>query len=258
MGTTLNIQNSNSFIYFLETIFEKNKVDNIIDLYFLGTATFWNNATIFWQVDIENKVKGGKMILYKKSGKRTQYINWVHSYLIKLNQLTDYNLNQCLFGEHLLKLQPNKTVALVESEKTACLMSLFFEKYLWLATGSLTGLKIKKMEVLKEREIVIYPDLGTSKNNTSPFQLWNGKCKEFKALGFDISISDLLEKNATEEQRESGFDIADYFIENQTKERYKKESEKDKFIYSFCNRNPHLKTLIKVLDTRKENGGKYY
>jgi len=214
---TLETRDSNNFIYFLNTILKKEQVDKIIDLYYLGTTTFWNNSTVFWQIDIENKVRAGKMIMYKKTGKRTKYINWVHSELIKRNHLSNYNLKQCFFGEHLLNQYQKKTIALVESEKTACLMSQFFDKYLWLSTGSLTGLKIKKMDALKDRKIILYPDLGISKNNITPYQFWSKRCEEFKALGFDISISDLLEKKATEEQRKSGFDIADYFIENQSK-----------------------------------------
>ena len=35
----------------------------------------------------------------------------------------EWELSQCLFGEHLLSLYPDRTVALVESEKTAVICS---------------------------------------------------------------------------------------------------------------------------------------
>lgn len=47
----------------------------------------------------------------------------------------EWELPQCLFGEHLLKKYPNKTVALVESEKTAIICSALMPDYIWLATG---------------------------------------------------------------------------------------------------------------------------
>ena len=59
----------------------------------------------------------------------------------------------------------SKTIAIVESEKTACIMSMLFEKYLWMATGSLNGLNYNKIKPLKKRAIILYPDLGQSINN---------------------------------------------------------------------------------------------
>jgi hypothetical protein len=46
-------------------------------------------------------------------------ISWVHSVL----KLPNYNLSQCFFGEHLL-IDTTKTVAIVESEKTAVIASV--------------------------------------------------------------------------------------------------------------------------------------
>jgi uncharacterized protein DUF6371/zinc ribbon protein len=213
VNSSLNTSLNNNFLTFLNSIFEFEKVESIIKLYRIGTASFWNNATIFWQIDIENKVRGGKMIMYKKTGKRTRYINWVHSYKIKHNQISEFNLNQCFFGEHLLNQFPEKTIALVESEKTACIMSQIFEKYIWMATGSLSGLSIKKLKILKDKKIILYPDLGLSENKISPYSFWKERCQEFIQQGYDVSISDLLEKNGTENQKKLGYDIADYFIE---------------------------------------------
>ena len=49
----------------------------------------------------------------------------------------NWELTQCLFGEHLLSAidEKQKTVALVESEKTAIIASCIMPKYIWLATG---------------------------------------------------------------------------------------------------------------------------
>ena len=41
--------------------------------YKIGTANFWNFGTIFWQVDSKYNVRGGKVIIYNTSGKRTKY-----------------------------------------------------------------------------------------------------------------------------------------------------------------------------------------
>ena len=250
-------EEENNFIVFLKTNFNSHQINDVIDLYKIGTATIWRNSTIFWQIDINNNVHSGKMILYKRSGKRTKYINWVHSYLLKTGLISEFNLKQCLFGEHLLN-NSKKDIAIVESEKTACIMSIFFDKYIWMATGSLTGLTLAKIEVLKTRKIILYPDLGIEHGNYSPYTLWKSRCEEFQKLGFDINISDLLERNCTEEERKLGLDLADYFLQNLSKKPYIEETKEDEMVYRLCDKNIHIRTLIKTFDITKKNGEQYY
>jgi hypothetical protein len=40
-----------------------------------------------------------------------------------------FNINQCLFGLHLINESNQKTIAVVESEKTAVLISVFKPQY---------------------------------------------------------------------------------------------------------------------------------
>lgn len=56
------------------------------------------------------------------------FVSWAHSEL----QLSDFHLKQCLFGEHLLKSSASSSVMLVESEKTAIIMSHFIPDYIGL------------------------------------------------------------------------------------------------------------------------------
>ena len=77
-------------------------------------------------------------------------IDWVHNKLKKSSRLPqDFNLQQCFFGEHLLALYPDKTVAVVESEKSALIASAVFPGLIWLAAGNLNGISIEKCQVLK-------------------------------------------------------------------------------------------------------------
>ena len=82
--------------------------------YNIGTSSRYNGGTtVFWQIDTNNKVRTGKLIKYNPSnGKRIKNnTNWVHSVL----KISNFNLKQCLFGEHLLNQFPNKTIGIVES-----------------------------------------------------------------------------------------------------------------------------------------------
>lgn len=125
----------------------------------------------------------------------------------------DFNLQQCFFGEHLLKIYPDKQVAIVESEKSAIIASCIMPELVWLAAGSLNGLSVEKCQILKGRDIMLYPDLGA-------FDKWSIKATEIqKQYNREITASTLLEVEANESDRTNGLDIADFRI-TQIKENY--------------------------------------
>lgn len=70
----------------------------------------------------------------------------------------DWQLSQCLFGEHLLKTHPDKVVVLVESEKSAVIGSAIFPDYVWLATGGKSQMREEKLRVLSGRTVLLFPD----------------------------------------------------------------------------------------------------
>ena len=108
-----------------------------------------------------------------------------------------------MFGEHLLQ-DKTKPVAIVESEKTAVIASVYLPRFIWLAVGSLTNLNAEKCSVLKGRSVILFPDLNG-------FEKWNTKAKELSHIA-RITVSDLLERKATETERKQGLDLADYLI----------------------------------------------
>jgi hypothetical protein len=138
----------------------------------------------------------------KGKTKESAHITWVHT---KLN-IPNENIKKCLFGEHLINEEPRKPIALVESEKSAIIASLFFPHFIWLATGGLGNLTFEKLKPLTSRKIVLFPDLGALK-------LWQEKAK-YLGQWYDITISDYLELNATEDEKANKYDIADYLLKN--------------------------------------------
>jgi hypothetical protein len=202
---SLKQYNENNFVQFLKNHFGSEITCKLISKYFIGTSKLWKGATVFWQIDIRGKIRTGKIMLYSvTTGKRIKephnHINWVHSAL----KLGEFHLQQCLFGEHLLKDEPNKPVAIVESEKTAIIASVYLPQFIWLAVGSLTNLTAEKCGILKRRIVTLFPDLNG-------FEKWRSKAKELSHIA-TFTISDLLERKATEAEREQGLDLADYLI----------------------------------------------
>ena len=255
LTSSLTSYHENNFSKYINSVFTEKQTNKMINEYKIGTALNWYNSTIFWQIDIHQNIRGGKLINYQKNGKRTKLINWVHALKIKHQELEYFNLKQCLFGEHLV-LNNEKPIAIVESEKTACIMSIVFPKYLWLATGSLRGLTKEKLIPIRNSRIVLYPDLGMNDKNSSPYEIWYNNHLELKQLGFDIHISDLLEKNSSKEQRIKGLDIADYFLVNQKRKPTKIVTKSESEILKLYMKNKNLKTLIEVFDLTDLNNKK--
>lgn len=201
---SLKSHETNYFVNFLIDLFGVEVAGELVSHYFIATSIHWNGATVFWQIDSQGKVRTGKIMLYSPTtGKRVKepfnHINWVHKAL----KLPVFELRQCLFGEHLL-IDKTKPVAIVESEKTAVIASLYLPQFIWLAVGSLTNLNAEKCSILKGRVVTLFPDLNG-------FEKWSSKAKELSHLA-TFTVSDLLERKATEAEREQGFDLADYLI----------------------------------------------
>lgn len=195
---------ANHFVQFLITLFGVEVASEVVSRYFIATSKHWHGATVFWQIDTKGKVRTGKIMLYNPiTGKRVKepfnHISWVHKAL----KQPVFDLQQCLFGEHLL-IDKTKPVAIVESEKTAVIASVYLPQFIWLAAGSKDGLNADKCKVLKGRAVILFPDLNG-------FDKWSSKAKELSHLA-TFTVSDLLERKATEAERKQGFDLADYLI----------------------------------------------
>ncbi len=196
-------QQTDNFTMFLKSKFRSDEVFNAMQNYFItGTNKCWNNTTVFWQINANEQIQGAKMMLFDRlTGKRIKepynHINWLH----KAIKEPDFVLAQCLFGLHRINEDYLKTIAIVESEKTAIMMSIFLPDFIWLATGSKANFKFELLEPIKHRCIIAFPDKGEFKN-------WQRKAENMRLQGVNIAVSELLEQT----EFESGFDLADYYL----------------------------------------------
>ena len=186
----------------------KEVLKRLQEEYRLGATR--DGAAIFWQIDRGGKVRTGKVIQYNpedghriRKG-RTSAVNWIHSILKKQRVLPEeWQLSQCLFGEHLLKSNPDKVVVLVESEKSAVIGSAIFPGYVWLATGGKSQMKEEKLRVLTGRTVLLFPD-------ADGYAEWKQRAGDMNFCR--AIVSDIIEKNATPEQKADHIDIADWII----------------------------------------------
>jgi hypothetical protein len=211
---------NNNFAQFLINRFSEEIAIEKISQYHIGTSKHQfssidypgyrsdKGSTVFWQIDINGKVRTGKIMLYDTdSGKRIKepfgHISWAHKAL----KIEGFNLSQVLFGEHLVGKFPDKPVAVVESEKTAIIASIYLPVYNWVAVGALTNLKPDRCTALKGRKVYLFPDLKC-------FDKWKSRAEELRIAlpGTSIITSEILEKNSSDQDKQDGLDIADFML----------------------------------------------
>ena len=200
----INYKNNN-FVLFITNLFGKESAQKAVKKYLIGTSKYWKGATVFWQIDDNQKVRHGKIMLYNSdNGKRKKdevgkaFISSVRCIL----KLKDFNLKQCLFGLHLVNEIDTKIIGLVESEKTAIMLSMFKPDYTWLATGSKGGLKYEFLKPIRDYKIICFPD-------KSEYNDWSFKATELNSLGFNVRVNDYIENTPCK----AGTDLADIIAE---------------------------------------------
>jgi hypothetical protein len=230
----------NNFIQFLKTLFSEEKVNEAVRKYLIGNWSSWEGTTVFWQIDQQENVHHGKVMMFNSdTGKRCKKEDGsgVFSTVRSLLKLVGFELRQCLFGLHLID-ENTKVVALVESEKTAVIMSLFKPEYTWLAAGSKGGFKYEFLKDIKHYQIVAFPD-------KTEYSDWLNTAVKLNGIGFKITVNDLLENL----DYPVGSDLADVLIEERKKEVIEySEAELDKIrdqiVYSDESIEIHRKRLV--------------
>ena len=169
--------------------------------------------------------------------------DWKARYcLFGLHQLADakvYGLEFMVNGNHpdgnSINYKPSTInpqdciIAIVESEKTAIICSELIPMLswqsaishkpdsinlpvIWLATGGSNNLSVQSLQPLKGKKIIIFPDTDPQ---GSTYQEWLTIATEAsKQFGHPVTVSNLLERHASEDQKRRKIDIADFLIES--------------------------------------------
>ena len=188
--------------------------------YHLGCSR--DGGVIFWQIDTLGQIFDGKIMYYRPDCHRDheRHPQWVsnrlkHHYLGDDKELiASIPSCHCLFGTHLLSLADGAdnadTMAVVEAEKTAVILSEHYPAYLWLAAGGLFELTAEKLFPLHHHRIVLFPDTDP---DLKAYTHWYEVAHEARRLyGCTITVSPLLELNATPEQKQRKIDLVDYLF----------------------------------------------
>lgn len=232
----------NNFFQFLKSLFGERVATDLFNKYLLCTSAHWKGAALFPQVDEAGRLRQVKIMLHNPlTGKRMKegalverFDKTTRSYVTEvtekpcsviygrfINEKTkDLNLVQTFFGCHLLSEHPDKIVCVVESEKTAVIASVYWPKFIWLATGGASGCRWRENETykgLKGRSVTFFPDHGyfNLKTGKTCFQEWQERCERIADVlpGTRVHASDLLEKRLEGQERKDT-DLADLLLEH--------------------------------------------
>lgn len=249
----INRQSAKSdFCQWLVTMFPYDDVKAAVERYHLGTTN--DGHVIFWRIDAKGFVRSGKIMKYGSDGHRLRNgekdtTDWIHARLRnqwqrshderikdifrrigKANPMTPdkWQLNQTLFGLHILHDAPKDTpLCIVESEKTAVIMSVLKPDFIWLSCGGFSMLDVcllNSLDVLKGHRVLVFPD--KSKDGHNFFAGWKDVCSRYPDL--NLCVTDFLE----ESNLNGGDDIADLYLAGRTPDKPKTIKVNIKF-------NPH-------------------
>ena len=220
----------NNLARWLYTQFPEEQVAEVLARYHTGSSR--DGRIIYWQIDEHGQVRAGKVMAYDLDGHRMKdgkgNVCWVHSMKIDGIRFDEMLAPQCLFGEHLAPLlspQGGKTAmpeysplgeiegaAIVESEKTALIMSLVCPDKVWLATGGKANFKESMLAPLIGLEVTVYPDADALHD-------WYTRAVEMnRTLGTRLHIPtgyyNLMDHD---EARREGRDLADILLREEGK-----------------------------------------
>ena len=224
---------------------QRKRVDEMIGLYNVGHGR--NGHTIFWQLDEKGRLRTGKMMKYYPPGhpkfghrdKESSWnFDWIHATLSrhwdderkemvseppypfpKIYNPEKQEARLTFFGMHLLDKWKRKdidqTVHIVESEKTALVMSAAYGNHvqdLWMACGGLEMLSRERLQPIidQRRRIILYPDRDGIEKwrikaeqlhydrltiDTTPVTKWWKPCDGEKADIADVVVRIINESN---------------------------------------------------------------
>ena len=191
---------NSAYLAWLESRFGSERALHIADEYYVGGIA---DRAVFWQVDGEGCIRTGKIMAYDEhTGKRLKgegTVDWVHAVMRREGSLPEeWELVQCMYGEHLLGRYPDRDVALAEGAKTAHIGAILMPNMVWVAVDSMMALTSDMLRPLKGRRVILFPDEGKG------YEVWTSKIEAIASeVGFQYHVSSFMEG------REKGADIAD-------------------------------------------------
>ena len=175
------------------------QMDHAARRYRLGRSR--SGRTIFWIIDQQGHIRDGRI-----------GTSWVSTMLKNREPqlLRDWHPQHCLYGLHLLSAP--SSVAVVEREEAAVVLSELLPGHLWLATGHALRFKADWLLPLKGCQVTLFPATDPTMDN---FICWLEMADSMnRQHRMDITVSPILEDHATPEQKQRRIDLLTYLADS--------------------------------------------
>lgn len=190
---------------FLCDLFPSDEVRGVFSRYRVGGTTHFGTtpgmASAFPFINSEGNCVDVHLQPYDEDGhrwKKTEQHPFTQHWQLAKQKKSDRRAPWCLFGEHLLRDNPTAPIGIVESEKTALICALYFPRYIWLATQSLTNLNARRCQAVRNRDVYVFPD-------RDGMARWREKATALHNEGFRIFFcGEIITRRATNPKDDLG------------------------------------------------------
>lgn len=172
------------------------------DRYMLGKSK--SGKCIFWMVDERGCVRDGHFA-----------DSWVSQQLkCRYPDLAQYiRPRHCLFGLHLLrngKAKNDNPVAIVESERSAVVLSEIYPESLWLATCYPMNLTVEHLQPLCGHPVTLFPPTDETMDTYLAWLDIADLARREHPL--NVTVSSVLEDSCSPAQKSAKIDIVDFLF----------------------------------------------
>jgi len=174
--------------------------------YRLGSSR--SGKAIFWMIDELGICRDGHV---DGSGSGSQA--WVSGMLRRREPglLSFWHPDHCLFGLHLLDESPDASIAVVQDERSAVILSELYPGMLWMATAYPANLTERVLAPLAGHRVVLFPPADADGGTYLVWLETAGQAR--RRYGLYIDVSPFLEDHASPGQKDRGIDLAGYILE---------------------------------------------
>lgn len=177
-----------------------------------------SGKTIYWMMDEMMQVRDGHLgdawVSQLLKAREPELMRW-------------FQAKHCLFGLHLLLCpaeraeraeraeiikSQDKNICVVESERSAVILSELFPESLWMAYVYPVNMTPNLFEPLQDRSITIYPRTDPEMDIYVSFLEFAEDVRRLYP-SIRLTVDTLLEDNATADQKRRHIDLLDFIIE---------------------------------------------
>ena len=170
--------------------------------YHLGRSR--SGKPIYWMIDELGIVRDGRI-----------GDGWV-SQMLK-HRYPDFSkfitTQHCLFGLHLLNESNSiNTISIVESERSALILSELYPQSLWMAYSYPANFNEYLFEPLQDHRIILFPNADETMSTYLAFLDIADQAR--RKFHLDITVSTLLEDDTTASQKSRHIDLLTFYLES--------------------------------------------